>query len=293
MSLKRSLVCGIVGSLVLLVVAAPTAAACVTSSWITTDPSSGPPGTRVTITGAGFEPGTVLFRWDRSAESGGEVLGQATVGEDGRVVAEVTVPETPSGSHKVIAEHTSSSETVAHADAWSYFEVPDAAPQNSDAASEDTTEGSSASSDAPPATGQQQMPEPATQPGSVTGEVVQPASQTTSVVTPGEAEAVGDVRSDSHVPAPQFAQRLRAVDLATYPVVMENAAPAADGASRAPGATDSAGWEDLRWIAAAVAAMTAAWLAVARGRRQAPEPEGAVFELSPNRMDEEDADRAA
>lgn len=293
-NLKRLVVSGILGSLALVMVAAPTAIACVTSSWITTDPSSGPPGTRVTVTGAGFEPGTVMFRWDRSAESGGEVLGQATVGEDGRVVAEVTVPEASSGSHKVIAEHTSSSETVAHADAWSDFEVPGAAPEkNSEAGSEDTAQGSSRSSDSTPATGRQQMPEPAVQPGSGAGEVAQPASQTPTIVEARKTEAVRDERRSLQVPAPQLAQRLRAVDMATYPLVMEDVAPVIDGASRAPGATESAGWEDLRWIAAAVAAMTAGLFALARRKRRTPEPERAVFEFSPNAMQQEEADRAA
>lgn len=291
MSLKRSVVCGVVGALAFLVVAAPAAVACETSSWITTDPSSGPPGTKVTVTGAGFEPGIVMFRWDRSAESGGQVLGETTVGEDGTVVAEVTVPETSSGAHKVVAEHASSSETVAHADAWSDFHVPGAAPENSGkAGSEDATEGSSASSDSDPATGQREVSDPVTTTSAIV-ETAQPISRTTTLLAAEEARPARDVGSDARVP--QLARHLRAVDIATYPVAMEEAPPAANGRSRVPDATRSLVWEDLRWIAAAIAAMTAGLFMSRRAKRRAPEPEGPVVELLSGGRAEEEADRAA
>jgi len=110
----------------LVAVAAP-AFACDTSAWIETDPTSGGPGTAVNVHGEGFEPGTVEIRWDRSSESGGAVLGQAEVGPDGTLSAQVVIPEDAPGRHMIIAEHLSSSESVAHAEAWQYFEIPGAA----------------------------------------------------------------------------------------------------------------------------------------------------------------------
>lgn len=277
--LKRLVLCGTLASLGLLLVA-PSASACVTSSWITTDPSSGGPGTKVTITGAGFEPGTVMFRWDKSSESGGEVLGEATVADDGRVTAEVTVPEASPGAHKVIAEHTSSSETVAHADAWTDFEVPGAAPApGSEAGSSSGAEESPAASGQDRAGNQPQVIEPVTSPVSVTTEVAQPVSETATVASSRSSEAARAAGSRSYRPLPQLSQRLRAVDLVTDPAVFDSAAPADAAEPAAPKATDE-WWSEMRWVAAAVAAMTAALFALSRGRRRAPEPEGVVIQLS-------------
>lgn len=105
---------------------ASAALGCETSSWIKPYPSSGGPGTTVTVSGGGFQPGTVVIRWDASAESGGAELAQAQVDAEGNISVEVVVPEDAAGQHKFVAEHTQSSESVAHADAWDYFSIPGA-----------------------------------------------------------------------------------------------------------------------------------------------------------------------
>lgn len=113
-------------SVLALMVAGSAALACETSSWIKPYPSSGGPGTPVTVSGSGFQPGTVVIRWDASAESGGAELARGEVDAEGNISVEVVVPEDAAGQHKFVAEHTESTEQVAHADAWDYFTIPGA-----------------------------------------------------------------------------------------------------------------------------------------------------------------------
>ncbi len=290
--LKRSAARAIVPSLVLLILGAPSAFACVTSSWITTDPSSGPPGTRITVTGAGFEPGTVMFRWDRSAESGGEVLGEATVGEDGRVSAELIVPDASPGSHKVIAEHTSSSETVAHADAWADFEIPGAATgEGSNAQTRQNVEESSTSDRSGGSVPEAEVADPVAAPVAKPGRLAHPASESGSVVGSSEVDQMQELSSRSYVPMRQAGARLRAVDLATNPVVMDAVGGAGDTTSAAPAPSEPTAW-DLRWMPVALVAIAAALCALAFAKWRAPEPEEIVLEL-PSHPDEEETHQAA
>lgn len=118
-SLRLPVVLSLAIALVLLV--SPAALACDTSTWITSDPGTGKPGDVVTVRGGGFKEGSVLIRWDASD---GAVVGEAPVAGDGSISIQVTVPDAQQGMHKFVAEHSAGSHEVAHADSWSYFEIP-------------------------------------------------------------------------------------------------------------------------------------------------------------------------
>jgi len=63
----------------------------------TVTPTSGPVGSRITVTGTGFDPGPVDIRW---GDASGPVLG-VTEGPDFTV--DVTVPDGPAGTRSVVA----------------------------------------------------------------------------------------------------------------------------------------------------------------------------------------------
>lgn len=296
MVLRRSVMWTILGALGLSLLGTSTAFACQTSSWITTDPSSGPPGTKITITGDGFEPGTVMFRWDRSAESGGEVLGQATVGDDGSLVTEVTVPEAAAGAHKVIAEHTSSSESVAHADAWTDFYIPGAPAESgsesgAEAGSEEKTGQVPERSRPGHSMERSERAEPAARPVEVA--IAQPLAEEVPAQRSERADEAVDISSRSGERVSQLAWQLRAVDTATEPVMTESIDRSAEAPSSVPAEREALGW-DVRWAAALVVAMMGGLLLLNRRKQRSPEPEAPVVAISKAHSEEEaETSRAA
>lgn len=63
----------------------------------TVAPSSGPAGSRITVSGTGFDPGPVDIRWGGAS---GPVIG---AGEGPDFTVEVTVPDEPAGTRSVVA----------------------------------------------------------------------------------------------------------------------------------------------------------------------------------------------
>lgn len=117
--------CAAAGLLVVtfLLLAAPTASACVTDDWLTVEAATGAgPGTRIPVEGGGFEPRAVELRWNGMS---GEILGVAEAGADGRFVATVVVPEVAvAGRYSVVAVQQPEGGTRG----WAYADVVLTAP---------------------------------------------------------------------------------------------------------------------------------------------------------------------
>lgn len=117
--------CAAVGLLVtvLVLLAGPTASACVTDDWVTIEATAGSgPGTVVPVQGGGFEPRAVELRWNGM---GGELLGVVDAGSDGRFAATVVVPAAAvAGRYAVVAVQPAAGGTRG----WAYADLVLAAP---------------------------------------------------------------------------------------------------------------------------------------------------------------------
>lgn len=255
----------------LLVMVASPAVACETGMWITTDPGSGGPGTEVTVQGGGWEAGSVILRWDASAESGGAVLGEAPVAPDGTINIRVTIPEAAPGQHKIVAEHSQTAGEVTHPGDWSYFTVPGAAPEQEQSSGEE----------------QQQQPEQAERPESSAVDRNEPVANSgashgnAAVEVPAETVAepivVAPVESGAVAKDRRASQsKTRELSLRNFPGVE------ADGALRDPAIAEPLGTETAAAPAQETEGSPSAWwlLAAAAGvllpliarRRRLPRP---------------------
>lgn len=85
--------------LAVVLVGAGAAMACTTPNWITVEPAGTTSGGEVTLQGGGYEAGPVDLRW---GGLDGDLLATAEAGPDGRIEAEVTVPEAEPGRSRIV-----------------------------------------------------------------------------------------------------------------------------------------------------------------------------------------------